>query len=155
MNKLTRVLLLPLMIAGGAVTVLACAGGGGGDEIGPKNHEFRRFAGSYTGSTSGTVAPGHANAGKTIPDATLSFSINGHGHIDGTLTSPEFGEAPLTGTASSDGKLDVTVTIREGAICTLQGSVGSFLGGYKAAGVFATTQAGKKLDSGQFLATRA
>lgn len=155
MKNLTRVLLLPLLIAGSAVTVQACGGGGGSDEIGPKNHEFRRFSGSYTGSVSSSVATGQARAGKALPDATLSFRIDGHGKVTGTLTSPEYGEAPLTGLASSDGKMDVTITLREGAVCNLKGSVAPFVGGYKAAGISATTQSGKTLDSGQFLATRA
>ena len=98
---------------------------------------------------------GQPNAGKALPDATLNFKIDGHGKVTGTLISPEYGEALLTGLANSDGKMDVTVTIREGAVCTLKGSVGSFVGGYKAAGVSSTTQGGKTLDSGQFLATRA
>lgn len=148
MNKLIRVLVLPVLLSTGVALLPGCGGGGSGIANTPA-----RFAGAYQGTFSGKTTQKSPQPGVPVAGTFTAISDQS-GTLSGTLVQPGIGSFPLTGTIANDGTLFATATVGTSQQATLRGNVANKSGVYTITGTFTTDYGNTTVVSGTVNGTR-
>ncbi len=139
---------LCVVLAGGAATVAGC---GGGDSF--SQTDVRRFAGTYNGTFTGVLMAPSPGAGQTV-GGTFTAVVDNQGNVTGSVTQPGVGQFPVTGTVTSDGRVNVVAQPSANQTSTLSGTAVASGGQATLSGTFTTVNSGFTVVSGTFTGTR-